>query len=316
MAKSPWKRDDNNNNPTSLNINSNSISNPKNNFNNQSGIKSLDNNLEHDDSLEPINTNKILFSNSNVYIPPKIDKDQIPEKIKMDFDTDLELFLMGSTFIFLIVSVILLAKGFGDPASTNDPKVLETAKICRYLFIPSLILTVLSFFGWRNTDNYYIIDTLNLRVLYHFKFLNFIDIKEVGNQSTIYAFAVTAVYHPPKKHSHGYWEYILVMVNKLGQFTPLTKWYREDTLYVLNNQAEFLAGIFGCYVGICPENRFLKIKSNKNQIEYLYYDQNHSFFINDSLHYFNHRNTDRLPYIVIIIVIATVFIIIGSFLKF
>ncbi|HOP30982.1 MAG TPA: hypothetical protein P5120_14610 [Spirochaetota bacterium] len=143
-------------------------------------------------------------------------------RVKIDINFPLENF-----FIFMIlVSIIAFFT------------VLLNSQRWSYLSIP-VILSILSILLLKKTDNYYIIDTINKKIIYHFSFLNFIRDSVKYSFSEILCLTVDG----NRGFTMGikYWSYHLTLVTVKGELIPLSEPKKNIDLSLFDETASRIA---------------------------------------------------------------------------
>ena len=157
-------------------------------------------------------------------------------RVKIDLDTPLERFFKYSGFASLIGVLICLWVGYlGGEDSPPQPEMLKG--------IPILLgLAATFYFLRRATDNYYVLDFRNRRILYHFRLLSWEKESPVFPWSDILSVAVVKVLHQTEDSS--WLEYRVQLVRRTGEVLDFSDWDKE--LYPIQTRAEQLEKLIGC----------------------------------------------------------------------
>ncbi len=130
-----------------------------------------------DDNVTKINNSSspdhgaISGSDSVPYIPEVDENITLPENIKVDLDTWLEQLFLGLCVAFLMAAPCLLYFGiFGSYARYHytppNRWLLLYSPVC-------LLLSILAYVCKSGVDNYYIVNTVEKKIYYHFRFFNY-----------------------------------------------------------------------------------------------------------------------------------------------
>ena len=118
---------------------------------------------------------------------------------------------------------------------------------------------VLFLFARFSTDNYYLLDPGQRRILYHFKFLSFRCIRPV-----LEAHQILAVAGSGKKRFWrsvtGYWEHRVEAIDFRGRRIGLTDWTIHG-LETSNIEAVTFARLLGCEAMPCPSGHHLVVRA-------------------------------------------------------
>jgi len=136
--------------------------------------------------------------------------------LKLDLDVGIEkvwpLMLYGSAFL-MIMSI----------CAGTELDILESqAKWPGVLFCVSALLLVLAYFSWFRTDNFYILDHTNRRLLYHRKFfMSSIDL--VASYSDIEKVSVSGIWKMGDEYSGPSWTYQIVLMLANGRLVAVSQ---------------------------------------------------------------------------------------------
>ncbi len=186
-------------------------------------------------------------------------------KIKADVYTPLEMFFIGSSGLLLVGLLIFWLFVNGKVISVKAP----------YTYIYSavfLALSALSFYCFRNTDNYYIIDTGSRTVLFHFKFFETVKVTPYLGFDMISAVGVTGRRIKQKRVAGGYyhyWVYQMFLLEKRGKMIAISDAISEEEgRGELNRRVRELSRAIGCMPAECPPERVLRpVQSNDGTYE-------------------------------------------------
>ncbi|HNY10359.1 MAG TPA: hypothetical protein PKK26_02095 [Candidatus Wallbacteria bacterium] len=211
------------------------------------------------DSLEPSTNGSFSFENKgdeNVFIPKANIASNLPHRIKVDLNTYLEQFFSGVGILALIAAVILLISGtcgstsrYSHHYTPPDPAALK--------YIPlALIAAGAGFLCRWFTDNYYIMDTVEKRIYYHFKFFGYESVSLFLAADQIEAIGVTGK-KCSSKHAV-WWEYKIVIIDKPGNMTDFSDRTR-DSRFEHNEKARGMAAVMQCNFAECPPEAHIKV---------------------------------------------------------
>jgi len=196
-----------------------------------------------------------------IYKPTLSPDAQIPENIKINLESTFEIFLDILILLSIIASITIFC--IGGCGSYNKHTRHYTPADTRVLFtyLPAaLLLTGFAIVGRWKTDNYYIFDTKNKRILYHFKFIMYESSKTYLEAYDIHAIGVNGEKHY-KKSGKADWCYTLVAVDKQGNMISLSDPEGDGALNDLNEKADGLAAVVGCFAAICPKYGTLDVSA-------------------------------------------------------
>ena len=176
-------------------------------------------------------------------------------RIKADVYTALEMFFIGLSGLLLVGLVIFWLLVNDKNINVKPP----------YTYIYSavfLALSALSFYCFKNTDNYYIIDAGKRSVLFHFKFFETVKITPYLGFDMISAVGVTGRRIRQKQFAGGYyhyWVYQLVLLEKNGKMIAISDvGVEEEGRGELNRRVRELSSAIGCRAAECPSKRVLR----------------------------------------------------------
>lgn len=195
--------------------------------------------------------------------------DQLPAKIKLELKTPLEQFFLWSGVaggFLLLVGVI----GFFEDGMVPMVKMFLIVGTLASIFFLSL---------YYNTDNYYILDVENQRLLYHFKFFFVRKITVQASFSEISSLTVSG--HREKSEDETWWEYRILMINNLGKIFPLSD-LQKDSIEKQRQLAQLIARLTGAdFVESSPEQIAEAYLSPDGKFSFSHRDH----MISDSLNY-------------------------------
>lgn len=162
----------------------------------------------------------------------------LPERMKIDLDTPLEIFFIIS-FILSLLGVFvaggIAADSYFDGA--GDPYSLAAFAII-------IVLAVLMYKCWRETDNYYILDTRARKLFYHYKFFSDRKITPVADFDDIECVAIGGTRMVNKGNES--WSYYIYAVDKKGVSTYLSNVFTESLIEENNKKIRGMAAVIGC----------------------------------------------------------------------
>jgi len=170
---------------------------------------------------------------------------EIPERLKLELNTPLETFFMWAG----IISCFILFAGF---VGYLEDGLTSTTKLM--LASGGLLLAI---FGslYFHTDNYYVVDRIGERILYHFKFFFYQRVSTVCRFSEI-ALITTGGKREKTKHSV-WWEYAVFILTTDGGLMRVTD-FAKDAFFDQKRFAERLCEITGAKFIDAPEERIVK----------------------------------------------------------
>lgn len=176
-------------------------------------------------------------------------------KIKADVLTPLEMFFLGGSGLLLLGAVLFWVFLSEKIINVQSPyTVIYTAVF--------LALAALSFYCFKNTDNYYIIDTGARSVLFHFKFFENVKVSPYLGFDMISAAGVTGRRIKQRRAFGGYyhyWTYQMVLLEKSGKMIAVSESIdEEEGRNELNSRARELARAIGCRAAECPPEKVLR----------------------------------------------------------
>lgn len=167
--------------------------------------------------------------------------DELPTRIKLELKTPLENFFSWSSvaggFLFLMGIIGYFEDGM--------------VPMVKMFLIVGTITTTFFLALYYNTDNYYILDVQNKRLLYHFKF--FFVRKIIVQASFSEISSLTVGGHREKSEDEAWWEYRILMINNLGKIIPLSD-FQKDSIEKQRQLAQLIARLTGAdFVESLPE---------------------------------------------------------------
>lgn len=181
----------------------------------------------------------------------QIDNDEVveapefPDKLKLELKTPLETFFMWAG----IISGFVLFAGFIDYIEDG---LNSTAKLM--LALGGLLLAL---FGslYFHTDNYYVVDRIGERILYHFKFFFYRRVSTVCRFSEI-ALITTGGKRKKSKYSV-WWEYAVFFLTTNGDLIRVTD-FAKDAFFDQKRFAQKLCDITGAKFIDAPKERIVR----------------------------------------------------------
>jgi len=176
-------------------------------------------------------------------------------KLKIDYDTTLESFFKTFAFLMLITGAIFLFGFFKETDPMRKPPI--------WFSIVPLIPAALSYLLYKLTDNYYIVDFSQKKLMYRFKFLFYETVFPKGDLQDIIFIATEAM---PKHERSGYWyEYAVYAIIRNGRKIRLSKWLadrRGDIFDKIESEMIHLSELIE--IPCMPDGRVSRIKLKKN----------------------------------------------------
>lgn len=175
-----------------------------------------------------------------------VEAPEIPDKLKLELKTPLETFFMWAG----IISGFILFAGF---IGYIEDGLTSTAKLM--LASGGLLLAL---FGslYFHTDNYYVVDRIGERILYHFKFFFYRRVSTVCRFSEI-ALITTGGKREKSKHSV-WWEYAVFFLTTDGDLVRVTD-FVKDAFFDQKRFAQKLCDITGAKFVDAAEERIVKV---------------------------------------------------------
>lgn len=194
-----------------------------------------------------------------IYKPALAPDARVPENIKINLESTFELFLDVLILLSILASITIFSiGGCGSyDKKTNRYRPADTEVLFTYL-PAALLITGFAIYGRYRTDNYYIFDTANKRILYHFKFLWYESSNPYLESGDIHAIGVTGDKRY-KKTGKADWSYTLVVVDRQANMISLSDPEGQGALADLNEKADGLAAVTGCYAALCPKFGTLEV---------------------------------------------------------
>lgn len=176
-------------------------------------------------------------------------------KIKADVLTPLEMFFLGGSGLLLLGAVLFWVFISEKVITVQFPYTAIYTAIF-------LALAALAFYCFKNTDNYYIIDTGSRSVLFHFKFFENVRITPYMRFDMISAVGVTGRRIKQKRAFGGYyryWTYQMVLLERSGKMIAISESIdEEEGRNELNSRARELARAIECRAAECPPEKVLR----------------------------------------------------------
>jgi len=187
--------------------------------------------------------------------------DEMPDYIKVDFDSDLETLLNVLTGCScLLTGLLFLELLSGGTSKGFWPSV--------WIFLKMAALTGIFGFIRMNTDNYYVLSPKERAIFYRFKLFGYENLKKLYSFEDI-RFATTC-----GRNSKGDWSYVVGLVDVKGVLTDFGK--SEKNFTAVNAAAINIAGAIGCdYLEAAPERVLLieKTPEGKARAENVRYEE-------------------------------------------
>ncbi|MEZ7891966.1 MAG: hypothetical protein QMC67_09465 [Candidatus Wallbacteria bacterium] len=203
----------------------------------------------------------------NLSVPTPPESSNIPKRIKIDLSIGLETGLLYTAGAFFFAGLVIYNKAaFGGKHSLPDPSY--------FLILPiPAIAVAITLICWLFTDNYYIIDTIQRKLLYHYKFLWKKKISDFLDFEQLYAIGVAGRRTQSKNSVN--WSYSIMAIDKSGKIIQLSNYQNESAINELNQRAHGMASIVQCnFFGGMP-NVLLKTdvsKTSEISLQYVYYE--------------------------------------------
>lgn len=176
-------------------------------------------------------------------------------RIKADVLTPLEMFFLGGSGLLLLGAVLFWVFLSEKIINVQFPYTAIYTAIF-------LALASLSFYCFKNTDNYYIIDTSARSVLFHFKFFESVKVSPYLGFDMVSAAGVTGRRIKQRRAFGGYyhyWTYQMVLLEKSGKMIAISESIDdEEGRNELNSRARELASAIGCRAAECPPEKVLR----------------------------------------------------------
>lgn len=162
----------------------------------------------------------------------------IPKRMKIDLDTPLEIFFLVcfclaclGVFITAVLSIIsfFTAKGY----------IYEISALGALIALAAFMLKCK-----RETDNYYVLDTIERKLLYHYKFFSDIKTTAIADFDDIKCVAVGGTRSVNKGNVT--WTYHIYAVDKKGERTYLSNMFSENAIAENNQKCQGIAAVIGC----------------------------------------------------------------------
>ncbi len=211
------------------------------------------------DSLEPAAGGSFSFENKgdeSVFVPKADIASNLPHRIKVDLNTYLEQFLSGIGMLGGIAAVILLVAGTcGSTSRYSRQYTPPSPEALKYIPLALIVAGAGLLCRWF-TDNYYIMDTVEKKIYYHFKFFSYEAVSLFLSADQIEAIGVTGK-KCSSKHSV-WWEYKIVVIDKPGNMIDFSDRTR-DSRFEHNEKARGMAAVMQCNFAECPPEAHIKV---------------------------------------------------------
>lgn len=139
-------------------------------------------------------------------------------------------FFLKHLFVFLILISIIAF--FVLLLNSSDFRLISIPPVLFILFI----------FLLKKTDNYYIIDTINKKIIYHYSFFGITVESERYRFSDLLCLTVNG--KRGSVQGIKYWEYYLTLITKRGGLIPLSEPKKNIDIKLYDEPAMEIAGIF------------------------------------------------------------------------
>lgn len=163
----------------------------------------------------------------------------MPIRVVLDLTTLLEGFTGTLAIIAFSLSLFCCILAWGDHGA-DAQREWALAMVCGTVF-------AVTFFIWRSTDCYYVMDGRQKKLLYHFEFLGIIRENPIATFPEITGLALDAWerYTKPKNRSgYYYWVYATVIVLRDGERLVVSNETRDPDL--ISGDARKAAEVVGC----------------------------------------------------------------------
>jgi len=217
-------------------------------------------------SLEPGAQKGFSFEatgDGNVYVPRPNDSILMPEMVKVDIDTPLEQFFTGLWISCLIISGFLFWGGVIGTSSGGrynrhyNPPNPELLK-----YLPwTICLAVFAFIVRQFIDNFYVMNTREKTIYYHFGFFGQTRVSTFLTVAEIAAFGVTGRRQTSRQRHSGFmyssysydewWEYMVCVITHDGRVIEFGN-FERDSRIAFNSQAKGMAVAFAVPFAECP----------------------------------------------------------------
>lgn len=120
---------------------------------------------------------------------------QLPEKIKIDIDTLFEQFLMIAGLVFIAASLVFLYGGLA-PNYDKFSRAIRPPERWMLYYVPLFwALSAAAFYCRSNANNYYVLDTREKKLYYHFNFFGYSSARLFISAENIRAVSVNGIPH-------------------------------------------------------------------------------------------------------------------------
>lgn len=224
-------------------------------------------------SLEPGGQKSFSFEatgDGNLSVPSANEAIAMPEMVKVDLDTPLEQFFSGLWMACLVISAGLFWVGtFGSSSGRGSYRryTPPNPELLHYLPL-SIGVGVVAFVVRQFIDNYFIMNTREKKIYYHFGFFGQTRVTEFLDVSQIAAFGVTGRRQTNRRRHSGFmyssysydewWEYMICVVTNDGRVIEFGD-FERDARSAFNAQAKGMAAAFGVGFAECPPDAYLAV---------------------------------------------------------
>ncbi|MEZ7890654.1 MAG: hypothetical protein QMC67_02800 [Candidatus Wallbacteria bacterium] len=224
---------------------------------------------------------------------------KLPEKIKINVVSPLEYFNWLGIFCSCILCALLFFDGSFGSHKHGHYHPPQT-QLLHYLPYSIAAFFFFAFAAWK-TDIYYVLNTREKKVYYHFKFFFYESVTPFLTCDNILAIGVTGEEYNSQKEK--WWSYKICMVAKNGEIIDFGN-SQKEACALLNAQAKGLARLFQCKFAECPGASYLRVKPVRNSFDVYFGSKN----------FFEGINRKTLPIIitVTIIVITIIYSLVKS----
>ena len=162
----------------------------------------------------------------------------IPKKMKIDLDTPLEIFFLVC-FCLACLGVLITTVTTATSYITGKGDIYSLMALGALVALAAFMLKCK-----RETDNYYVLDTSERKLLYHYKFFSDIKITTIAEFDDIKCVAVGGTRTVNKGNES--WTYHIYAVDKKGERTYLSNMFNESAIAENNQKCQGIAAVIGC----------------------------------------------------------------------
>jgi hypothetical protein len=162
----------------------------------------------------------------------------IPKRIKIDLETPLEIFFLVC-FCLACLGVVITTVATISSYAGGKGDLYALSALGALIALAAFMLKCK-----RETDNYYVLDTIEKKLLYHYKFFSDIKITTVADFGDIKCLAVGGTRAVNKGQES--WTYHIYAVDKKGVRTYLSNVFIESGIEENNKKCAGIAEVIGC----------------------------------------------------------------------